>query len=269
MLGLALGSFLTLATYRLPLDQPIGRTRSRCPSCGTTLKARDLIPFFSWALARGRCRQCKTKISARYPLTELACAASMVGIYSVAGLTPASLCIMGLVLGIITIIVTDLEHRIILDEVQVALFFIGIGYGIAVIPNMEMDALLLHLFKMAGIGLAIGLGLKYGFLFLMNKDGLGFGDVKFLAVAGVWIASVSTSPTLFVPFLFYSGLLGIATALLWKIVSDDEHFPFGPALAFSLLLLVVWPDAGVNFFTLYGYLPGSAAPLQLSTGLIP
>lgn len=260
VLGAVLGSFLTMATYRLPLDEPVGRTRSRCTSCGATLSARDLIPLLSWLLHKGRCRHCKTRISCRYPLIEASCAAVMVGVYALWGISGASLCLMGLLLGIVAIFITDVEHRIILDEVQIGLFFIGILYG------MAMDTPLPHLFAMAAIGLAIGLALKYGFLFLMNKDGLGMGDVKFLAVAGVWLASTSPSATAFVPFLFYAGLLGIITALLWKCVSKDEHFPFGPALALSLLLCVLWPDAVAQFFVLYGVLPLSAGGGELSTG---
>lgn len=249
LLGACLGSFLTLATYRLPLGQPIGRSRSRCTSCNHTLGVRDLFPVLSWVFARGRCRYCKVKVSARYPLTELACAGICAGLYAWMGLTPAALCLMGLGLGIVAIFVTDLEHRIILDEVQILLFFVGLLYGIA------LDTEISHMLILAGVGIAIGLGLKYGFLFLMNKDGLGLGDVKFLGVAGVWLASAYADATVFVPFLFYSGLLGIATALLWKCVSKDEHFPFGPALALSLALCIVIPSSVSEFFTLYGLLP--------------
>lgn len=249
VVGACFGSFLTLATYRLPLEQPIGRTRSRCTACGHTLGVRDLFPVLSWAFSGGKCRYCKTKVSVRYPLTELACAAVCVGIYCVWGVTPASLCLMGLGIGIVAIFVTDFEHRIILDEVQVILFFLGLFYGLAVETDVP------HLLISAAIGLGIGLALKYGFLFLMNKDGLGMGDVKFLGVVGAWLASVYPNAAVFVPFLFYSGLLGIVTALLWKCVSKDEHFPFGPALALSLLLCVMLPQSVEQFFVLYGLLP--------------
>ncbi len=249
LLGAALGSFMTMATYRLPLDLPIGRTRSRCPACGTSLKARDLFPVLSWVLSRGKCRYCSTRVHVRYPLIELSCAAACVVTYVLMGLSPISLCIMVLLLGIIAIFITDFEHRIILDEVQIVLFFMGVLYGMAnAVP-------LPHVFAMAAVGIAIGLTLKYGFLFLMNKDGLGLGDVKFLAVVGAWLASGALDFTAFVPFLFYSGILGIVTSLAWKLVSKDEHFPFGPALALSLLVCVLWPESVAAFFTLYGILP--------------
>lgn len=255
ILGACLGSFLTMATYRLPREEPVGRTRSRCPHCHTPLRARDLIPIVSWVLARGRCRHCATRVSARYPLTELACAGVCVGVYYTMGLTPATLCLMGLGLGIVTIFVTDFEHRIILDEVQVVLFFIGMLYGVAHASPQDTLPAVARMLGYGAFGIGIGLALKYGFLYFMNKDGLGMGDVKFLGVTGVWLATAQASLTAFVPFLFYSGILGIVTSLLWKCVSKEEHFPFGPALAISLWLCVFWPESVHAFFSLYGILP--------------
>lgn len=244
-IGACFGSFLTLVTYRLPLALPIGTSRSRCPHCGTSLAVRDLFPILSWVAAKGRCRHCKTKVSARYPLTELACALCCVGVFYGWGLSAASLCMMGLLITIVSIVVTDLEHRIILDETQIAILFLGVLYGLAVERPLE-DMLI------GGItGLSIGLALKYGFLFFTGRDGLGFGDVKFLLVAGVWLAGAK----IFVPFLFYAGLLGIATSLLWRLVSEEKEFPFGPALAFSLVVCVFWPASVEGFFTVYGLVP--------------
>lgn len=74
MLGLILGSFLTMLTYRVPRGLSIVRPPSSCPSCKTRLRPRDLIPVLSWAINRGRCRICQTKMSNRYVLIELASA---------------------------------------------------------------------------------------------------------------------------------------------------------------------------------------------------
>lgn len=71
-LGLAVGSFLNVVIHRVPQGLSIVRPPSRCPSCGTTLAARDNIPLLSWVVLRGRCRTCGAPISVRYPLVELA-----------------------------------------------------------------------------------------------------------------------------------------------------------------------------------------------------
>lgn len=75
VLGAVFGSFATAAAWRLPRGEPLVVARSRCPRCGTTLQARDLVPVVSWLLLRGRCRACGAGIGWRYPVAELATAA--------------------------------------------------------------------------------------------------------------------------------------------------------------------------------------------------
>lgn len=249
VIGACIGSFLTMATYRLPRDEPVGYTRSRCPNCHTVLRVRDLIPILSWALARGRCRHCQTKMSSRYPLTELACAVGGMLAFMHYGITLEALAIAGLWWCIVAIIVTDLEHYIILDEVQIAVGLFGILHAYAVGAPWS-DVLVAAL-----TGGAIGLTLKYGFIYFRNKDGLGLGDVKFLVVAGIWLASSLA----FVPFLFFAGILGIVSGTLWRVAGLGERFPFGPALAFALLLCVAVPEVAAGFWKFHTLLLGSSS----------
>src|SRR5262245_37936144 len=79
VVGLLIGSFLTVVEYRIPRKESIVGGRSMCPSCGAVIRARDNVPVFSWILLRGRCRSCGARISPVYPLTELATAALFVG----------------------------------------------------------------------------------------------------------------------------------------------------------------------------------------------
>ena len=69
--GAAFGSFVNVLAYRLPRRESIVKPRSRCPECGTTIRAYDNIPIVSWLLLRGRCRDCNVRIPVRYPLVEL------------------------------------------------------------------------------------------------------------------------------------------------------------------------------------------------------
>lgn len=242
MLGLCVGSFLTLITYRLPRDERIGATRSQCTNCTTVLRLPDLIPVLSWLAMRGKCRRCDHPIGARYPLTELA---SGVGAALLAwrfGFGWDTLALCGLWWCFVAIVVTDLEHYIILDEVQIALALFGVLHCWAIGHDW------VHMGAGVLVGLAIGLGLKYGFLLLRHKDGLGMGDVKFLGVAGIWLADAAN----FVPFLFFSGVLGIASALVWRALGHGERFPFGPALALSLIVCVLFPHLANGFWQLYG-----------------
>ena len=243
-LGASIGSFLTLVTYRLPRDEKIGMTRSRCPSCGTTLRVMDLLPVLSWIFSRAKCRHCKTRVSMRYPLTELACSLGALAAAYHYGFTLEAFAVAGLWWCIVAIIVTDLEHYIILDEVQIAIVVFGVLYHYALGTDFS------DVITTGFVGFAIGLTLKYGFLYLRNKDGLGLGDVKLLFGVGIWLASSAS----FVPFLFFSGVLGVVFGLSWRVIGRGAVFPFGPALAASLLLCVVWPNVANQFWQLYGFI---------------
>ncbi len=242
VVGACMGSFITLITYRLPREESIGFSRSRCPTCGVTLSLRDLIPMLSWVIHRGRCRHCSARVSVRYPLTELATMLGTLLALHLYGLSWQGLALAGLWWSIVALTVTDLEHYIILDEVQIAIIAFGLLYHWA-IGTAPLDVAMA-----AMLGLAIGLALKYGFLALRKKDGLGLGDVKLLVGAGVWLASLPA----FVPFLFFSGVLGVVFGLIWRVLSKSAIFPFGPSLAISLLLCVVRPDLAAQFWQVYG-----------------
>lgn len=241
LFGAIIGSFLTLITYRLPKDMPVVKVRSQCPSCSATLKIRDLVPIISWLMSKGKCRHCTARISTRYPLTELTCALGAMLAIQLYGPTLAGFAVIGLFWCIVAILLTDFEHYIILDEVQIAAGLFGIAYAYATGAEWCDVAIA------AAAGVAIGLTLKYGFLLLRHKDGLGMGDVKFLGVAGIWLIDAVN----FVPFLFFSGALGVISGVLWRISGQGEKFPFGPALAIALLLCVVLPQAPAAFWNLY------------------
>jgi leader peptidase (prepilin peptidase)/N-methyltransferase len=180
----------------------------------------------------------------RYPLTELACAVGAVLAAQHLGFTLTALAVMGLWWCVVAIIITDLEHYIILDEVQLAI----IGFGVLYHYVLGHD--LIDAFSIGLLGLAIGLSLKYGFLYLRNKDGLGLGDVKLLFGAGIWLAS----GTSFVPFLFFAGLLGVVFGCIWRVLGFGNIFPFGPALEVSLLACVLWPDSMAYFWQFYSWI---------------
>lgn len=237
LVGLCLGSFVTLVSYRLPRGGKMGMTRSQCPRCQTTLGVPDLVPVLSWAASRGRCRHCKAAISWRYPAIELATAGALLAVYFTHGLSGPGLLLMGLSLCLLVMIVVDFEHYIIPDETQWAMALLGIiyqwKYGLH-----PADMLLGGL-----IGGGLGWVLQSGYRRLRGREGLGTGDVKFLVVAGLWLGALPL-----VPFLFFAGVLGVLTSSLWRALGQGELFPFGPALAVSLWLLVLWPVTGEFFF---------------------
>lgn len=230
ILGLVFGSFATMASHRLVHGGSF-YTRSKCPKCRHKLGINDLIPLFSYLFQSGKCRYCKKKISIRYPITELVTGAAFFVIAARYGDLPIfAVLLCAISLALIIMIVTDFEAYIIPDQIQLALLILGVlfsyykGFG------------LLQVIFMPIILLVFALILKYGFKVFMRKDGLGLGDVKFFAVSGLYL-----TPEFVSSFFFLSGIIGVLTAIVWKLMKKGDVFPFGPSLAMALYLLIVFP----------------------------
>ena len=110
LLGLVFGSFITALSYRLPRGQSTASGRSRCPACGTTLGAVDLVPVFSWIFFRGRCRHCGAPVHWRYPVIEAVTAGLFVTAAVVAASWPGLMVMLATVPVLVAIAVIGLEH---------------------------------------------------------------------------------------------------------------------------------------------------------------
>lgn len=228
-LGLTFGSFVTCVSHRLPLGEDIVKKPSYCPSCDTVLTFRDLWPFFSWLASRGKCNHCKAPVSVRYPLTELATAILFLLAYMQFGLTLQTTVICLMSVALMVMIVVDIEHFIIPDSVHGALVPLGLWYHYLI--GSSGDELVISTAIMASFALF----LHYGYSAMRGRVMLGFGDVKFFTVAGLWLGLWPL-----VPFLFLSGVFGVLLGLIWRKLGHGEVFPFGPALALSLYVCVVY-----------------------------
>jgi prepilin signal peptidase PulO-like enzyme (type II secretory pathway) len=234
--GLVFGSFASCVSWRLPRKEDIVIKPSHCPKCLAKLGFKDLWPVLSWLSSQGKCRHCDAAISSRYPLIEMATAALFFLIYSYYGLTWLSALLALLAVVLLILIVIDLEHYLIPNEIQLAVLALGVAWRFLLHSPVSIPLIGF------AVGAAIGLTLHYGYRLIRKKDGLGLGDVKFLAVAGVWLGAMPM-----VPFLFYASVLGIVFGLLWRALGKGPVFPFGPALATSLFLCIVFPE-NINLF---------------------
>jgi prepilin signal peptidase PulO-like enzyme (type II secretory pathway) len=247
LLGTIFGSFNSLLIHRLPIDEAVVFTRSACPKCKNKLCARDLIPIISWLINFAKCRFCKSPISIRYPLLEGGTAALFIIIYHLKGFNYSSLILCLLTSNLLVLCIIDFKWRIIPDSLQIVVGTLGLIYGF--ISGLHIADMLAG----AILGGLIGLSLQIIIKWWKKQDGLGMGDVKFMVASGIWLG------TNLIPYYFYSGLFGVITAIVWQLWSKDPRFPFGPALALSLLLLLLHSDAenwylefSVNFVTMLG-----------------
>lgn len=229
--GLALGSFATALAYRIPRGEQFTKGRSRCPSCGHSLGIRDLVPVFSWLWLQGKCRYCKTSCSFGYPLTECLVALILWTTYATLGLSVASLVVMLYGVCLIVLSVIDFEHYIIPDGLNISMLVLAIGYRLT--QPTPWEYYIIHPLA----GLAFGYALRWMMWVWKKQEGLGMGDVKFFIVVFMFLDF-----PLITAFLFLSGMLGIITAVVWKILGRGQRFPFGPALSMALYLCLVVPE---------------------------
>ena len=181
LVGLVIGSFLNVCIYRLPRDLSVVWPASRCTACGREISWYENIPVLSYAALRGRCRTCGESISLMYPLIELLTAGVFVATYAVFG--PTALFPIRAVFGaaMIVLLVIDLQHQILPNEITLPGIVVGLAASVVAEPGWR-DAL---------SGAAAGGGVlwlvAWGYERLRHQEGLGFGDVKMLAMIGAFL----------------------------------------------------------------------------------
>ena len=238
--GLCLGSFLNCAAYRIARGMDFIHGKSHCPACGAELVVADLIPVISYMASRGRCRHCGTKISARYPLTELLFAALCVGIYIVE------------VIPVFTG-AQDVNSILWLRDI----FFVACLFVISLVDieirEIPDGALLMSAAVWAvsawfiygsvkDIAIHLGSGLLLGAIFLivslvmdriLKKESLGGGDIKLFAVVGLYLGLL---PSLFAVMI--ASLSGFFAAKILK----SESISFGPFIAVGTYFMLLWGE---------------------------
>lgn len=259
--GLALGSFATALSWRLPRGLPIftlkilpdkkdtsNKNRSECPKCHKNLGLKDLVPFFSWVFLKGKCRHCHGKISARYPLIESMTALLCVLFYLKFGFNLTLIPYIIMAPFLICLIAIDFEHKIIPDILHVIL--IGLGFCSLIVQGavngspFEMLASNLPYSLIAlFIYFIFALVLRLSCSAVLKKEALGLGDVKLFGTFGFWLGSLA-----FPYFLFFSGVSGIILAVFWQKATGQKEFPFGPALVVSFVICLLTSE--IDFFTL-------------------
>lgn len=237
--GAIIGSFLNVVIHRYPREESIVFPASHCPHCGGRIRAYDNIPILSFLILRGRCRACRAPISARYPLVELANALFYVAIYQRTGATLAFLPLAAIVSMTIVLIYIDLEIQILPDVIDLPGIVIGLAIGALHLGervDMVVSESLLDSALGAALGAAILLLIALTYKLIRKTEGMGYGDVKMLAMIG---AVVGYSPLL--PVLFLASVIGAVSGLALAIQRrSDLRFalPFGVFLGLAFLVVL-------------------------------
>jgi len=235
LFGLIIGSFLNVVIHRLPLEQSVVRPASRCPSCGAGLKWFHNVPLLGFLFLRGKCANCKTPISWRYPLVEFLTAFLFWASFRDLPLSAFAVISqfriwLFIALGV-AITFIDLDHRIIPDELSLG------GWAVGALTaywdfRSGMPSLL--------IASVLGFGFFYGFALLYEKItgrvGLGGGDIKFMGTIGVFLGFGGIWASIMI-----SSIVGSIVGLLVAKLQKSEHalrtaIPYGPFLVVGALV---------------------------------
>jgi leader peptidase (prepilin peptidase)/N-methyltransferase len=241
LVGLCVGSFANVVIYRLPRGASVVKPPSHCPACSRRLSPGELVPLFSWLWLKGRCRACKAKISARYPAVEIVCALLFAGMYVYADtwMDATALCVLAFVLLTVSFIDWDTQ------EIPDGLLITGALAGLAwVFTAAAFPVLGMHApdWRDALMGVLAGAAplflLDRLVLLLIKKDGFGFGDVKLMAMAGLFLGWKMMIVSFF--FAFIAGGLYAGSLFITGKAQRGAYMPFGPFLAAGVLAALWW-----------------------------
>jgi leader peptidase (prepilin peptidase)/N-methyltransferase len=233
-LGLCFGSFLNVCIYRLPLGKSVVTPRSACPHCGDPIPIYHNLPVVSWLILRGKCRACQQPISPRYLVIEVLTGLLFLGCYTHFGLTLLALKCTVLGYLLLGLICTDAETKLLPDAMTLPGFAVGILFSLVVpvndlasriIPGLVSPAMRSEiswrLWSLSDslLGAAVGASFLYGaaaiYLRARGVEGMGFGDVKLMALIGAFLGTRLTVLTIFAASLAGS-LFGLSTVLaIW------------------------------------------------------
>jgi leader peptidase (prepilin peptidase)/N-methyltransferase len=269
-LGLVIGSFLNVVIHRLPRGESLVRPGSHCPGCRRAIAPWENVPLLSYLILRGRCRGCGVRIPLRYPAIELLTGVVFAAIALRYGASPMTPVWLAFAAALIAAGAIDFDHRIIPDEISLG----GLVLAVVCVPLVSalagtplsmalsrsaMGALLgggsLWLVGFAHARLTVATGRRFDHWpgegeelprptsldYWIWFPGVGFGDVKLLAMIGAVLGPIGVLETILV-----ASLLGLALGLCWVVVTRSWNAPFGfgPAIAAGALLVLLAPAGG-------------------------
>ncbi len=267
LVGAVIGSFLNVCVSRWPLGLSVVKPRSRCPKCGHGITALENIPILSWIVLRARCRGCGEKISAQYPLVELATGILWALSFSHYGTTFTALRVAVFATVMLGIALTDAEHMLIPDGFTVfGLIWVLLSVFVAAFlgdqgPFAAPWEAILGVFVGAGVIAVIGwLGEV-----ILNRPAMGFGDTTMMAVVGGAVGPARALLTVFIAAVIAPVvLIGLVYPLTRRSSAEEagqynlpllgsfgwkgRELPFGVFLAPSAVVALVYGDRLIDWY---------------------
>lgn len=261
--GLIFGSFLNVVIHRLPIMMQRAWAReaalmegrepaehavfnlmqpgSHCPHCDHVIRAWENIPLLSYILLRGRCSQCRSPISPRYPLLEAAAALLALAVAWQFGASLQTLVLMGFFWTLLVLTAIDIDHQLLPDSLTLPLLWAGL--------LINIDALFVPLAD-AVVGAVVGYlslwSLYWVFKLLTGKEGMGYGDFKLFAAFGAWFGWSSLAL-----IIMLAAVVGAVIGLGAIVIRGRDRqlpIPFGPYLCGAALVYLFWGEALTQWY---------------------
>lgn len=231
--GAIVGSFLNVCIYRLPRNKSIIKPSSFCPNCEKPIKYFDNIPILSYIILKGRCRNCGSKISIKYPIVETITALLYLMVYRVTGLNMEFAVLLFFVSILIIISFIDLEFQIIPDLLSLGGLAAGLVLSFFRHNFGFLDAL---------IGVLLGGGvlfiIAYGYQLLRKIEGMGGGDIKLIGMIGAF-CGIKGAVFSLIAGSFLGTIVGVPVMLI-KGKGAKYAIPFGPFLSLAAIIYIFY-----------------------------
>ena len=261
LLGLILGSFLNVVILRLPrmmeagwrrdcaellspdgtapeTDEPplsLSKPASTCPSCGHRIRVHENIPVLSYLWLRGRCSECKTRISLRYPLVEAFTALLTLIVVVQFGPTWQAAAALLLTWSLIALAVIDLDTQLLPDSITLPFLWLGLFLSLFGLFTDSQSAIIGAVAGYLSLWVVFQL-----FRLATGKEGMGYGDFKLLALLGAWLGW-SALPQIILLSALVGALVGVGLILSGRHESG-KPLPFGPYLAAAGWISLIWGE---------------------------
>jgi leader peptidase (prepilin peptidase)/N-methyltransferase len=245
LFGAIVGSFLNVCIYRLPLRKSLAWPGSHCPHCDSSVKPYDNIPILGYLWLRGRCRSCKAPISIQYPIVEVITSLAFLGAYLLFDSPAVLVQRLLFACAMIVLFVIDLEHRILPDVITLPGIALGFIFSLFLPPGWRDSV----------IGMVLGGGSLWlmGELYfrIRHEEGMGFGDVKMLAMIGAFLGWKLMLLTL-VLSSFLGSIIGVGIIALNR--GDMKYaLPFGTFLALGAVVAATVGDRIITWYAAFYY----------------
>ena len=221
----------------------LSRPASSCPACGHQIRWYENIPLLSWLLLRGKCSQCGTAISLRYPLVELGTMLASLLVFVSFGATLSMLAALGLTWALIALAGIDFDTQLLPDRITLPLAAAGLWVntqGLFTTPNLAIWGYVLGFLALWSVYIV--------FKLVTGKEGMGYGDFKLLAALGAWLG-----PMMLPLIILLSSLIGaVIGIIIMRVKKQNLPFAFGPYIAIAGWVALLWGDQIISaYLSLY------------------